>query len=434
MMTNEQFEEILSLKHEIPGVEFKCSGPRSDDYHLAKIVRAVMGMANRRGGGIVIIGVEERNGVLNPKGLSQTDLDSWRNNDHVITALANYMNPPANFDRSIREFQGNEFVVLEVHEFADIPIICKKKFQRNHRSGHHDLVLREGACYIRNRHKPETVEVITTEHMRELLDLAIEKGVVKFVTHAQRAGMSLSGVAQPDDAELFNKQLSDWTTSLVDMSLIEKIQSRGYWRTIIRPDRFSQDKINYSDLYSLVQNTSVDIFGGGFPNVIEEPPSKGLDCVGQEIEKGYFLEIWRLYQSGQFIHYADILDDWFSISNNLQPGKQLTIGEVIRQFTGIFVFASHLALADVYAEDTYVVIDVLLKGLQGRQLIFSRPGRSHYEAQIPEYPYTGRFQKDELIARSKELALQASREVFSRFGWNPAQAILEDIQSTFKLL
>ncbi len=149
MLTQKQFEELLTLEHEIPGVEFKGPGPRGDDYLRAKVARAVMGMTNRRDGGIVIIGVEERGGVLNPVGLSQNDVGSWRNNDRVIDALASYMNPPAIFDLSIREFQEKKFVVLEVHEFADIPTICKKQYQRDHQSGHHEVVLREGACYTR---------------------------------------------------------------------------------------------------------------------------------------------------------------------------------------------------------------------------------------------------------------------------------------------
>src|SRR6266568_3173591 len=391
MLTNEQFEELLTLENEIPEVEFKGPGPRSNSYHLAKIARAVMGMANRRDGGTVIIGVEETNSMLNPIGLSQLDAATWRNNDRIIDALASYMTPPASFTRSIREFQGKEFVVLEIQEFAEIPIICKKNFQRDHQSGHPDVVLRDGACYIRSRHKPETVEATSsTEHMRDLLDLAIEKGVRKFVTQAQSAGMSLSEIAQSDGAELFNKQLSEDSSS----------------------------------------------------PLLEIPISRGTNRVGQEIEAGHFLEVWYLYQSGQFIHYADILDDWINLSDKIrmptrwEPGKLLAIEEVIRQFTAIFVFASRLALTSAFTKDVHVIIDVLLKWLQGRYLYISTPGKVPLrprDAQIPEFRYTKSFPKDELIARPKELALQASREVFLRFGWDPAQALLENIQATFNL-
>jgi hypothetical protein len=438
-MTNEQFEELLALEHEIPGVEFKGPGPRGDDYLRAKVARAVMGMTNRRDGGVVIIGVEERGSTLNHVGL-QTYADSWRNNDHVSTALANYMSPPPSFDLSIREFQGREFAALEVHEFADIPIICKKGYYRNHQSGHREVILREGACYIRSRHKPETVEISSLEHMRELLDLATEKGVRKFVTQAQKAGMSLLGSNQPhNDSELFDKQANERTSSH-----LEKISSRGNWKVIIRPDRFSQDKIEYNLLHPLVENTAVSIYDERFPNIVQEYPLlRGADYIGQEIAMGHFLEAWYLYQSGQFIDYLGMLDDWldqsdwFRISPGWEPGKRLSIEEVVRHFTCIFVFASRLALTDVYADDTNLYIDVLLKGLQGRRLYIDTPGkvrlRRPYDAQISEFHYAKRFQRDELIANSKELALSATRELFLRFGWDVAQANLESVQSTLNL-
>ncbi len=439
-MTGEQFAALLALDHEFPGVEFKGPGPRGDQYLLAKVVRAVIGMTNRRDGGVVVIGVEERGSVLNPVGLSQVDADSWRKNDHVINALASYMNPPASFDLKIFEFQGKEFVVLEVHEFADIPTICKKRYQRDHQSGHHELVLREGACYIRSRHKPETVDVSSLEQMRELLDLAIEKGVRKFVTQAQRAGMSILGSNQQDDSELFDKQLLENASSLK-----ERIFSRGYWQVIVRPDKFSQEKVEYATLYSLVEKTAVDMFDGGFPIVrLENPISRGIDYVGQEIEVGRFLEAWYLYQSGQFIEYSVVLDDWIdhskwpSLSTNNQPeSKLLAIEEVVRQFTSVFVFASRLALTDAYMEDTHLYIDVLIKDLQGRQLYISAPGkvplRQKYKADIPEFLYAKRFQRDELIANSKELAIQASQELFLRFGWNAMPASLENTQSKLNI-
>ena len=42
---------------------------------------------------------------------------------------------------------------------------------------------------MRARHKPETSEISSEEEMRELLELAIDKGVEKFVRRAERAGL-----------------------------------------------------------------------------------------------------------------------------------------------------------------------------------------------------------------------------------------------------
>lgn len=437
MITQEQFEEFLARNHEIPGVEFKGPGPRSDEYLRAKVLRAVMGMTNRRDGGIVIIGVDERSSTLNPVGLSPNELESWRNIDHVGNDLVNYMSPPPAFDLSIFEYQGRAFAVLEVIEFTDVPTICKKRYYREHQSGHREFVLREGACYVRSRHKPETVEVSSLEQMRELLDLATEKGVRKFVTQAQRAGMSLISSNQPSDQELFEQQFEGWSSSL-----IEKIQTRGFWKIIIRPDNFAQERVAYDALFPLVQRCAVDLRGDGFPNAVSELPIiRGADCVGQQIEAGHILEAWNIYQSGQFIYFSGMVDDWLDQSDwpqlreGWQLGNKLAIEEVIRLYTGIYVFASRLSLTEVYAQETHININVLIKGLRGRHLYISAPRRVPlrwaYESQIPDFPYKKRLQKDELIANAKELALRASHNLFLRFGWNAAQAILESTQSNY---
>lgn len=59
-MTNQEFASYLALNHELQGVEFKGPGPRSDKQLFAKVVRAVLGIANRRDGGLLIIGVDDK--------------------------------------------------------------------------------------------------------------------------------------------------------------------------------------------------------------------------------------------------------------------------------------------------------------------------------------------------------------------------------------
>jgi len=81
MITQEQFEEFLALEHEIPGVEFKGAGSRRDNPLFGKVVRAAIGMANRRDGGFVIIGVSDQSGVLSSVGLSDEQLVTWRHDD-----------------------------------------------------------------------------------------------------------------------------------------------------------------------------------------------------------------------------------------------------------------------------------------------------------------------------------------------------------------
>ena len=166
-------------------------------------------MANLRDGGRVIVGVDERGGVLDPVGLSDADLATWRYDD-IAAGLATYADPMINFDVHIHEYQGRRFVELEVHEFDELPILCKSTYME--RPPTQQVILREGACYVRRRGKPETSEIPTQSEMRELLDLAIEKGVRRFIARARAVGLVL-GTSEPvRDAEQFAEQLRELET------------------------------------------------------------------------------------------------------------------------------------------------------------------------------------------------------------------------------
>ena len=199
-MTDTEFDEIMALRHELRGVEFKGPGLLSDRPLVAQVVKAVIGMANRRGGGRVIIGVREDNG-LTPVGLSESESATW-NYDALADQIASYADPGVEFDLEIKEFEGNRFAVIEVAEFADIPVLCKKSY---------GSVLHEGACYVRTRRKPETVGIPTQADMRDLLDLAIEKGVRNYLAQAQRVGLyhpTETPAAETDERQ-FGEQLGD---------------------------------------------------------------------------------------------------------------------------------------------------------------------------------------------------------------------------------
>ena len=57
-MTEEEFESLLAPGHEVDGVEFKGAWVRTDRLFLAKVARAMLGMANRLDGGLVILGID----------------------------------------------------------------------------------------------------------------------------------------------------------------------------------------------------------------------------------------------------------------------------------------------------------------------------------------------------------------------------------------
>jgi hypothetical protein len=115
------------------------------------------------------------------------------------------------FDLEKKLYQGRRFVILQIHEFAEIPVLCTQEFHPTDRKGAAPI-LRRGVCYVRSRKKPETSEVPSEEEMRELLELAIDKGVRKFLERAQKAGLFQPvqpPATAPDDQTRFDDQIKD---------------------------------------------------------------------------------------------------------------------------------------------------------------------------------------------------------------------------------
>ncbi len=164
-----------------------------------------MGMANNRDGGIIAIGVDEQKGTLVPTGLTPDEEKSWKYDD-LLVGLSKYTDPPADFDVDGVEMSGKQFIVVRVHEFDDVPILCAVDYQ----SDLEKLVLRKGACYVRSRGRRETTEIPSQTEMRDLLELATEKRLRRFLATAEAAGIKVGlGEARPSDATRFADQLRD---------------------------------------------------------------------------------------------------------------------------------------------------------------------------------------------------------------------------------
>jgi predicted HTH transcriptional regulator len=197
-MTEPQFLELLARGHEIHGVEFKGPGPRTNKALFAKVVRATLGMANRRDGGLVIVGVEDHGSKLIPTGLSEADAATWTH-DAVAGALAAYCDPYVEIHTELFSYQSKTFVVISIDEFTEVPVLCKRDYPED---------LRTGACYVRRRGRTETSEIPTQAEMRELLDLATEKKLRGFLRQAYRAGLAVASAPSPE--ELFDRERDDF--------------------------------------------------------------------------------------------------------------------------------------------------------------------------------------------------------------------------------
>lgn len=223
---------------------------------------------------------------------------------------------------------------------------------------------------------------------------------------------------------------------------LSRIRSRAYWEVAIRPTRFVREKIpNITRLFPIIQGTSVKMRGWPYPVVLNRPePTIGDDFIEFECSQPPYLERWTFFQSGQFVDNAALHYDWLeeapwhAVHEPRDPRAILGIGDVLFRFTEIFEFASRLAMSE--AGDNSMVVSIALKGIRGKALWVDSAHRApmlrEYVAAIDEFSRSLELDRNDLVARPREQALQLVVELFRRFGWDPPLDLLRVQQAELR--
>lgn len=183
--------ELVRVGEQRRNVELKRSISWDSDRNRAKIVKTILAMSNIRDGGYLVLGFSQQADSFEPVGVRDDHLSSFKY-DNVKSHVALFADPFATFFMKIIEdkVEDKKFIVFSIDEFEEIPIICKRNGLEN---------LREGDIYTRSRRMPSSVRVPTQSEMREIIDMAIEKGVRKFLEQSQRVGMKVEIGAEFDE-------------------------------------------------------------------------------------------------------------------------------------------------------------------------------------------------------------------------------------------
>jgi len=225
-------------------------------------------------------------------------------------------------------------------------------------------------------------------------------------------------------------------STIQETAILSKIRSRGHWRVVIRPTAFQEKRIEqYADLFPIIDRNSVQLRGWDYPHVDHQnPPLRGADWVGQEYDCEDHIEVWRFHQSGLFVHYSAVCRDWRDQSSRpAEPGwaplQDIEYLHTILEFVEIFEFAARLALSPAGASP--MRLEIVLEPLANRRLMSTNPDirfRSEYRTQMPHWEYRWEGAQTELIARPRELAALAAKDLFARFGLNVTPEILSRLQ------
>ncbi|MBI5948194.1 MAG: ATP-binding protein [Chloroflexi bacterium] len=184
-----ELEDLIARRREERHVEYKES-QRWDELK-DKIAKTALGMANLRDGGYIVLGMRRNSDhTYAAAGVSREDAATFTE-DSVRAYVNSYANPYVALQVSTVELETKRFTVVSVDQFHDVPVICRKG----------GVGLRPGAIYYRSRRMPETTEIRDASDMRELLDLATERAVARFVRVFSQFGgtQGLPGVASSSE-------------------------------------------------------------------------------------------------------------------------------------------------------------------------------------------------------------------------------------------
>lgn len=231
--------------------------------------------------------------------------------------------------------------------------------------------------------------------------------------------------------------------------LVKKIRKRGYWRIHFEPLVHEEKNTPLRRCKEIVSENSIKLRGWDYPHIPNRSDSTTTIEPGSNYWQGWIdwkdyghLEFWRMYQSGQFIHYKGLVEDWSDNyilrsfwqqeASAAKPGEVLGIISTTYLMTEVFQFISRLVSEHIYDEG--VRISIALHNTEGRELFVDGYNRAplfhERKTGAKEIKYTKELTVEEILADPVDLALQVIIYILERFGWDPPniEAIKSDQQ------
>lgn len=227
----EEMIRHMELRHWLEKEDLEFKAGSEWNALRPKLVKTALAMSNLQGGGYIIIGVKENR----DKGTHEIDaMPPSVSRTYSPDDISDYFNAHADPDIDIEvvsfEHREKHIVAIKVHEFKEVPVICKKGI-----NGH----LRRGEVYCRNS-KPETVSV-TAKIMRDIVEMAVDKGIRKQVARVKSYDILQS------DVDPFLEEAGGEMAAEAQQTM-SSITARGYWKVEIRPVKYDSRRHSLSAL------------------------------------------------------------------------------------------------------------------------------------------------------------------------------------------
>lgn len=195
-MINQEFIEWIEHGREERNIEYKGDISWEETEIKASITKSVLAISNIRDGGVIVIGVHKNGETYEPNGLSKANFESFKQDD-VSAYINEFADPYVETTLRQIEYKDKHFVIIQVLEFSELPVICNKDGLNN---------LKRGGIYTRPRRKIESTFVPGQVEMREIIEMAVAKSIMQQRRKCKEFGYETSDIDDINKS-LFNDQL-----------------------------------------------------------------------------------------------------------------------------------------------------------------------------------------------------------------------------------
>ncbi|WLP53177.1 hypothetical protein [Agrobacterium fabrum] len=216
---------------------------------------------------------------------------------------------------------------------------------------------------------------------------------------------------------------------------VDLIKSAGYTRVVIRPQS-KPDSISIAEAKRVVEASSVSLRGWDYPHIsLRDDESGGsenfADFAQNWCDWHHHREFWRMYKSGQFLHYKSLREDLTNDETVPKHGPVVGIGGLIFTVTEVIEFAHRLFRNGLHQRGSHVEFTV--GHSRGRELWVDDPDRMPFTS--PRVTSSSSITVERSLDASqllggdpKEPARSMLAELFDAFGWRPSSDQLQNKQ------
>jgi hypothetical protein len=413
MLSNAQLEDLLSQKVETKNLDCKASfnWSSADSDTKCELVKDLLAFMNTQDGGVIVIGV--RDDTLEPVGMTDADFSSF-DTTKVNDFLYRYTDPQSSCEAQKLAVNGLKFVVINVLEFKDIPIICKKAANSSKDSS--KTILKLGGVYVRTE-KATSILVPTSEEMRDLINRAVLKRSDQLLSTI-RTLLKGNPPAEETEMKQYDLEIREAREYFKEV-LPADFEKYGYWEVISMPQTYSRERVpSITAVYKSLMESEVSLRGWNFPHFDRTTQSNFENGRQSYTAFRHHIEAHRAYQSGLFVWRGMYWEDFSDFAK--EHGKALSFVNAIYTVTEFLLFFKRYY--ERISPDASVRFSIEMTDIKDRALVATGWNivdfLENYAALVPGLKIEKECTVPDLRASAEEIAITVVQRIFEIFNWN----------------